>query len=66
MTIDGVFYKTNIKAVLNQGAMNVAQIKAMLKANNIKLDETQILEALDSLIKNKMVVRSDGKFALSK
>ena len=65
MAIDGIFYKNDIKAALRGGALKVSQIKAKLVTKNIKLDETQILDVLESMIKNRVVVRSDGKFALA-
>ncbi len=65
MAIDGGFYKNDIRQVLRGGGLKLQQIKAKLAARNINLDETQILEALDSLIKSRMVVRSEGKFVLN-
>jgi predicted transcriptional regulator len=64
MTIDGNFYRNDIKTVLKAGPMKVAQIKSKLEARNIKLDDTQILDALNGMIRAKMVARTDGKFAL--
>lgn len=64
MTIDSTFYRNDIKTALRGGALNVTEIKKALADKGIKLDEIQILEALDALIKNNSVVRSDGKFAL--
>ena len=64
MTIDGNFYRNDIRTVLKNGPLKVAQIKSKLDARNIKLDETQILQALEGMIKSRIVVRSEGKFAL--
>lgn len=64
MTIDGNFYRNDIRLVLKAGPMKVAQIKAKLVARNVKLDETQILDALNAMIRSRIVVRTDGKFAL--
>ena len=64
MTIDGNFYRNDIRTVLKQGPLKVVQIKSKLEARNIKLDETQILQALEGMIKSRIVVRSEGKFAL--
>ena len=65
MTISGTFYKNDIRAVLKAGPMKLQQIKSKLEARGLKLDETQILEAIDGLIKSRIVVRSEGKFALT-
>lgn len=65
MAIHGNFYKNDVKLVLRGGGLKLQQIKAKLAAKNINLDDTQILEALDSLIKSRMVVRSEGKFVLN-
>lgn len=64
MTIDSNFYRNDIRMVLKNGPLKVAQIKSKLEAKNIKLDESQILTALDGMIKAKTVVRVDGKFGL--
>lgn len=64
MTIDGNFYRNDIRTVLKAGPMKVAQIKSKLEARNIKLDDTQILDALNGMIKARIVGRTDGKFAL--
>jgi predicted transcriptional regulator len=64
MTIDGNFYRNDIRTVLRAGPMKVAQIKSKLEARNIKLDDTQILDALNGMIKARIVTRTDGKFAL--
>lgn len=65
MAIEGGFYKNDIRQVLRGGGLKLQQIKAKLAAKNINLDETQILEALDSLIKSRTVIRSEGKFVLN-
>ena len=64
MTIDGNFYRNDIRTVLKAGPMKVAQIKSKLAARNIKLDETQILDALNAMIRSRIVARTEGKFAL--
>jgi predicted transcriptional regulator len=64
MTIDGNFYRNDIRTVLKQGPLKVSQIKSKLDARNIKLDETQILDALNAMIRSRIVVRTDGKFGL--
>ena len=65
MAIDGNFYRNDIRLVLKAGPMKLQQIKAKLEARSVKLDEMQILEALDGLIKARTVVRSEGKYALN-
>ena len=64
MTIEGIFYKNDIRIVLKAGPLKVIQIKSKLAARNIKLDETQILDALNAMIRSRVVVRTDGRFAL--
>lgn len=65
MAINGIMYKNDIRLVLKAGGpMKVATIKAKLESRGVKLDETQILEGLESLTKNRVVTRSEGKFAL--
>ena len=63
--ISGAFYTNEVLGALKMfGAMGAAEIKAKLLMKNIKLDESQVLEAIDVLIKRNMVKRSDvpGKF----
>ena len=64
MTIDGNFYRNDVRGVLRSstGGLKLQQIKEKLAARNIKLDETQILEALESLIKSRLVIKTEGKF----
>ena len=63
--ISGTFYTNDILGALKMfGVMSASEIKTKLLLRNIKLDETQILEAIDILIKRNMIRRSDvpGKF----
>lgn len=60
--ISGTFYTNDIKGALRMfGVMSVIEIKEKLALRNIKLDETQILDALELLIRYKEVRRSDVK-----
>lgn len=66
--ISGTFYLNDIKGALQMfGALNIAEIKAKLLLRNVKLDDTQILEGLEVLLKQKAVRRSDvpGKYVRS-
>jgi hypothetical protein len=66
--ISGEFYKNDIKGALQMyGAMSVSEIKAKLLLRNIKLDDTQILDALDKMIRTREVRKSDipGKYVKS-
>ena len=65
MAIDGNFYRNDVKLVLRAGPMKLQQIKSKLVAKGISLDETQILEALEGLIRSKSVMRFEGKFQLT-
>lgn len=65
MTISGDFYRNDIRQVLRGGGLKLQQIKSKLEAKNIKLDETQILDALEGLIKARLVVRAEGRFHLA-
>ncbi len=65
MTISGDFYRNDIRQVLKSGGLKLQQIKAKLEAKGIKLDETQILDALDGMIKARQVVRAEGRFHLA-
>ena len=63
--ISGTLYINDIRYVMQSaGSLSVAEIKAKLLAKDIKLDDTQILDGLDVLIRRKMVRRSSeaGKF----
>ena len=66
MAIDGNFYRNDIRTVLRAGPMKLQQIKAKLISKGISLDETQILTALDGMIKARIVIRSEGKFILTR
>jgi hypothetical protein len=64
MAIDGSFYRNDIRTVLKAGPLKLQVIKSKLISRGVNLDEMQILEALDSMVKAKIVVRTEGKFAL--
>lgn len=67
MTIDGEFYKNDIRGILrvNTAGLSLQEIKAKLLEKKIKIDEIQILTALDGLIRNRIVTKSnDGRFYL--
>lgn len=60
MSINGVFYRHEIKAALDMfGVLNVQEIKEKLAMRDITLDETQILDGLNALIKTKNIRHFD-------
>lgn len=64
--ISGTLYVGEIQSVLTaNGSMSVPEIKAKLAARNIKLDETQILDGLDLLLRKKTIHKSSftGKYS---
>lgn len=66
--ISGTFYLNDIKGALQMfGPLTVAEIKTKLLMRNVKLDETHILDALEVLLKQKAVRKSDvpGKYVRS-
>lgn len=65
MTISSEFYKNDIRQVLKSGGLKLQQIKSKLEAKGIKLDETQILNALEGMIKTRIVNRAEGRFHLA-
>ena len=63
--IFGTFYRNDVKGALKMfGPMSATEIKAKLALRNIRLDETQVLEAINLMLRYKEVRRSDipGKF----
>jgi hypothetical protein len=65
LMISGTMYINDIRYVMQgAGPLKVAEIKARLLSRNVKLDETQIIEALELLIRNKQVQRTEiaGQF----
>ena len=63
--ISGTFYTNDIRYIMHDsGPLTVAEIKTKLLGRNVKLDEAQILEAIDVLMHNKQIQRSTvaGKF----
>lgn len=64
--IHGNFYQNDVKAALRYfGPLTMQQIKGKLELRNVKLDETQILDALDTLIKGKYVRKgTEGLYVL--
>ena len=52
--INGVFYSHDVKRALQYfGPMNIQQIKAKLAMIDVKVDDTQVLEAVERLVKQK-------------
>ena len=59
--IHGEFFQNDVREVLRLfGVQNVQQIKAKLVERDIKIDESQILEALDVLIKRQKARRAEN------
>ena len=63
--ISGIMYTNDIKGALQTfGALSVPEIKAKLAQRNVNLDDIQILDGIDLLIRRKEIQRSDisGKY----
>lgn len=63
--ISGTFYQNDIKGALQMfGPMSVTEIKEKLKMRNIFLDDVQILDCLELLLRTKAIQKSDisGKY----
>lgn len=64
MKIHGTFYQNDVKDSLQMfGPMNVQQIKAKLALKKLNVDETQILEALDILIRRRYISGNNGVYS---
>ena len=64
MKIHGTFYQNDVKDSLQMfGPMSVQQIKAKLALKKLNVDETQILEALDILIRRRYISGNNGVYS---